>query len=459
MPKIYAKLLLPLLFLLAYQSKSQHFEKIKVYDKEFQFSLFPGVSSNGIETWKFNNKYALNIFGGLSAGNQYLEIGGTSNINLYGSTGIQIAGLANIVGANAFANLTNRERKAAIKEGFEANTTSIQVSGLLNFTRNNATGIQATGGMNIVGNNMTGMQIALIGNGVGEETQGIQLAGLYNISSKSTKGIQISALYNFTKYSLTGIQLGLFNTAKTVTGKKSVYSKANSIQIGLVNKSKKMTGIQIGLINIGGKTLGTQVGLINFFRDEPNKEQTKNGTPIGLINIGSIGPLRASINELFLINLEIATGNCSNCTSTQSQMPFEDNNKKFNQNSIIIGVNQIEETWGFGYGFQKMLLNKYDMTSNPKNAKRMLSYGVQLLHLNSSNQVEKSFNLLTKLHFEVGKKLLRFFPYAGLSVNLFLKNDDVIEKSYIPSYVQTKNFTIFGKRALSWIGYSVGVQY
>ena len=132
--------------------------------------------------------------------------------------------------------------------------------------------------------------------------------------------------------------------------KKSIMrGKINSAQIGLFNFASKVDGMQIGLINFGGSMRGKQIGLINFFSNTAPKDQVKNGTPIGLINIGSSGPfLRVSTNELFLTNIEVSTGNCANCTFTQSGMPIDGKYKKFNQNNLIIGVDNLGNDWGVG---------------------------------------------------------------------------------------------------------------
>ena len=460
MPKFYFLTTIILLFLIQFKMNGQAFKEIKLYESKLQFSLFPGVSTNGIDTWNYNNKFSFNLFGGLSAGNKHFEIGGITNINLYGTTGIQIAGLANIVGANAYVNLTTSERRATIKEGFEINTTAIQFAGFINFTRNNATGIQIAGGMNSVLNNFTGFQAALISNAVGHNTFGTQIGGLFNLTLKSTTGLQLSSIYNKTRLTLYGIQISLFNSAKKVTGKKSVSDvNTRSVQIGLINFSKQMEGLQIGLINFGGATVGTQIGLINFFSNQATKKQTTNGTPIGLINMGSTAPiLRVHTNELFLANFEITTGNCSNCTFSQSGMPYNQSNKKYNQNALILGINSLENIWGFGYGFQKLLLNKFDMTGNPKNGKRIVSYGLQLQHLNTSGTLEKAFNLLTKLHFEYGKRKFGLYFFGGISINLYVDKPTEETKTYLPNNIKSWSSTLLGYNGSIWLGYSFGIQ-
>jgi hypothetical protein len=72
-------------------------------------------------------------------------------VNVKSSTGIHLAGLANVIGANAFINLSMAEEWELIKDDFESNGKGIQVSGLLNYVRNHSSGIQLAGVLNVVG--------------------------------------------------------------------------------------------------------------------------------------------------------------------------------------------------------------------------------------------------------------------------------------------------------------------
>src|SRR5688572_12729571 len=258
-------------------------KKVREYERGFQLSLFPGISTNGIHSGSFYNKVSINIFGGLSAGNRLVEIGLLTNLNLKKSNGIQLAGLANIIGSNAFINLTLSEERALIAEGFESSFKGIQGAGFMNYVRNNFTGIEIAGLFNVVGVDVKGFQFAGIGNGVRGSTSGVQLAGLYNASKENMGGFQISALFNYTDGQLAGAQLGLINKARRIKGRKSTPpTEARGLQIGLINFSKAMDGTQIGLINFGGNTRGVQIGLINFFSKYPSKEFVRMGTPVGL---------------------------------------------------------------------------------------------------------------------------------------------------------------------------------
>src|SRR3954466_7403850 len=70
--------------------------------KDFQVSLVPGVNSNGLNSAQYFNKFSLNLLAGISAGNRIFEFGVISNASTFRVTGIQIAGVANVVGTNAF---------------------------------------------------------------------------------------------------------------------------------------------------------------------------------------------------------------------------------------------------------------------------------------------------------------------------------------------------------------------
>lgn len=450
------------LLICAHFSTSAQIKKFREYERTFQLSLLPGISTNGIESGSYYNKFSLNIFGGLSAGNHHLEIGFISNINLKKTTGIQIAGIGNVIGANAFYNLTLSEERELIHSDFECNYTGLQFAGLLNYVRDNAKGFQLSGGLNTVGITFRGVQIAGIGNSAGGGSEGFHLAGFYNIAGDYLAGVQISTLFNYTNGGLSGTQIALINKSFRMEGKKSSPpTRVRSLQIGLINFCKEMEGTQIGLINFGGELRGKQFGLINFFQRRGTKEYSRNGTPVGLLNIGSLGSmLQISYTEMFSTTLEYTTGNCLNCTYTQSGMPYGDLNKIFNQNALILGYDHWRNSWGFGYGFQKVLYNKHSMLpTDPKNEKRVIHYGVKFIHMNRNRSVDKVFNLVTRLNVEIGKRYGGKYLFGGLSVNYFLyKPQDGIEP-YSFQTVTVDTGRIFDLESILWPGYTAGVQF
>src|SRR6187551_608541 len=450
-----------LLLFSSYLASGQVSKKIREYDRLFQFSLLPGISTNGIYSASFRNSFSLNIFGGISAGNRILEIGLISNVNIKNSTGIHFAGIANIIGTNAFVNLSqSEERELIIKEGFKSDSKGVLISGFMNYVRDNASGIQFTGGFNLIGYDFKGTQVAGIGNIVGEQGQGLQLAGLFNIAHESMGGFQITTLFNYTHGQFAGLQLALINKNGSMDGRKSTPpTSARSLQLGLINISKAMDGLQLGLINLGGKPRGVQIGLINFFKKYGTKENVRMGTPIGLLNIGSRGSVfRLYYNELFTTNAEYTTGNCLNCSYVMgSEMPYDDRYKIYNQNALILGYDPSHKTWGFGWGFERILYSKFVVMPHRLNEKKVMSYGLRFMHLNKEMELDKDFNLLSKIHFEYGTrwKGKRYF-FVGASLNYFLLEQEAIVKNYHIKSVVIETGKMFDLNSFLWPGYSVG---
>lgn len=455
------RILIVLIFL-SLHGYAQVKKKIREYERVFQFSLFPGTSTNGISSGSYINSFSFNLFGGLSAANRILEIGLITNNNLKTTSGIQFAGLANITGANAFVNLSLSEERSMINsEDFEVNRKGIQVAGILNYVLNHASGIQISGGLNVVGNNFRGFQFAGIGNSAGETMAGVQLAGLYNLSRESVAGFQISALFNYTDAQLSGLQIGAINKAFRIKGKKSTPpTAARGMQIGLINFSKAMDCWQIGLINFGGDARGKQIGLVNFFNKYGSKENVRMGTPVGLLNFGSRGSYaRVFYNELYPVNIEYTTGNCLNCTWLMgSEMPYYDRNQIFNQNALIVGYDYQLKTWGFGYGFQKVLYNKASLKPSPDNKKRVISYGAKVMHLNRSMSFDKSFNILTGLNVDIGKRFGFVYLFAGISANYFLYDGNENANIYKVRSITYDMRDLSRWKAMIWPGYAAGLQ-
>jgi hypothetical protein len=193
-----------------------------------------------------------------------------------------------------------------------------------------------------------------------------------------------------------------------------------------------------------------------------SKEMTRMGTPIGLLNFGSRGSyFRLVYNELFAVNLEYTTGNCLNCSYVMgSEMPFNDNNQIYNQNALIAGYNPFQKTWGFGYGFQKVLYNKATIMPSPFNKKRVITYGLKFMHLNRTMALDKTFNLVSRINVEYGKRYRGMYFFGGVAANYFLTEtspDSIQDFGLSVANVQTGK--TFGYNASFFPGYSAGVQF
>lgn len=162
------------------------------------------------------NKVSLNVLGGYAAGVDGFEAAGLFNVDRDTVAGVQVAGLANIVGHHL--------------DGFQG-------AGLLNVVAGTGTGWQAAGLLNVATRPLDGVQTAGLFNYSGlakgnspnnaqdddtaTETAPrrgtVQAAGLFNVAPK-VRGVQLAGLFNAAG-TVHGVQLaGLFNVADSVDG-------------------------------------------------------------------------------------------------------------------------------------------------------------------------------------------------------------------------------------------------
>lgn len=192
-------------FLLSSRLKMQSINLGKFFTvRPIQFSLLPGLSSNGKLNPQVVNNFSFNVLGGYSGGVNGFEIGGLFNIDKKEVKYVQIAGLVNLVGGSM--------------EG-------VQIGGLVNSVLDKGNGVQVGGLVNFNRGSYTGLQIG----------------GISSAVLKSGSGMQLSGISNFVRDSFTGLQLA-----------------------GIVNYTKKLKGVQIGLINISDTSEGYSIGLINI---------------------------------------------------------------------------------------------------------------------------------------------------------------------------------------------------
>jgi hypothetical protein len=404
--------------------------------KQFQLALVPGISTHGIHPGEFINTFSVNLLAGYSAGNQLIEIGGLSNFNQQHVFGLQIGGIANVLGGNRFVSLSREEKLKLKKEKTEANLQGVQLSGLTNIVDGNVFGWQTTGGVNLVKKSLQGVQLGGISNLVSTFTFGIQLAGVSNASIESVDGMQLAGLYNYTEGELHGIQVSAFNQAGEIEGKRSLLSVHHTgLQIGLLNTARRMNGFQVGLINIGRQMAGTQIGLINLNADKHGK-----GIPIGLLNLNTKNEfLRLYTSELFASNLEISTGSLRI------------------QNMLSVGYNPFtgtdfyRPTWSVGYSLGQIKRPQPSF---------FYSYDAGIAHINQGMKPTKQLSLLGKVRATAGYKLdLRkvvFHVFGGITFNTLLADGDHLPLS--PDFLRIYDRQTDKSRIEIWPGFVAGIH-
>ncbi|PTB95802.1 hypothetical protein C9994_10145 [Marivirga lumbricoides] len=209
-----------------------HSKNIQGYTKrKIQLSLTPGLSSNLKIAGTVKNDISINLIGGYNYGVEILEIGGAFNINRTNVNGVQLAGMANLVGESVYG---------------------LQISGAFNATKGRQSGTQIAGLGNLNMNNFVGVQLGG-GYNQSKNLKGTQIAGAVNIAD-TLSGLQLSPSFNKSKL-LEGVQIcsGL-NMTETLEG----------VQIGIINLAKQQKGFQLGLINVNKSSEGISIGLLNF---------------------------------------------------------------------------------------------------------------------------------------------------------------------------------------------------
>lgn len=212
-----------LLFSLLGQAQNDSTSTIPV-----QFSIFPPLSTNGIENANSTNLFSINLFAGYAGGLDGFEAGGFANVIKKNMRGIQLSGFANVVGGQAqgsmfsgFVNVVGKEFTGLQLAGFSNvvsdSVLAAQFSGFCNVNAKSGKGMQSAGFLNLSNGNYTGYQSAGFCNIINGDSKGMQIAGFANVTSGNLKGMQISGFINVAR-ELQGLQLGFINYCDSVQG-------------------------------------------------------------------------------------------------------------------------------------------------------------------------------------------------------------------------------------------------
>jgi hypothetical protein len=209
------------------------------------------------------------------------------------------------------------------------------------------------------------------------------------------------------------------NLAHDIEGKNSIMeTESTGIQIGLVNYSKTMNGFQIGLINLSGPNQGTQIGLINIYKT-PRKKGKLDSTPIGILNIGNSSSIEAFVDETFLMNFSISTGNIKN----GGLLPA--NKVKHIMNQITFRQAGISKSAykAYGWNWQKQF---YNYSPDIMNEFYFFSIGLGTSYVDFKDAGNKT-NLLSEIGFTAGSRLFpknrSVYLFATVDANYFYSNN------------------------------------
>ncbi len=362
-------------FLLTAKQKIRSLNMKKFFtEKPFQFSVIPGVSSQGKLSGQVVNNFSFNLFGGYTAGVNGLEIGGLFNLNKKDVRYLQAAGLFNIAGGSV---------------------TGLQIGGLQNTSLKNVTGVQAAGINNYVKGNVSGLQIGGIGNINGGTMNGFQAAGVFNYQNKNLSGIQLGGVGNIGGGEVKGFQVA-----------------------GIFNYAKKLKGVQFGLINIADTSDGYSIGLINIVLKGYHK-------------------LSLSTNEIVEANVAFKTGSRKLYSILQAGMNIRNEEEKVYTFGYGLGTEFNLAKWVslnpelssqylyLGTWDHLNLLNKLHLNLNIKFGKRFSIYGGPSFAVYYSNQPAAvagyKYSILPASYksFELGDPKVRGWFGWNAGINIF----------------------------------------
>lgn len=446
----------------------QHSEEDLKYRK-WRVTLFPPLSTNGLEASEYTAKYSINILVGSHGGLDGGEIGGLVNHTKYYSHGFQLAGLGNITGGHMsginIAGLGNISK---------SDMSGIQFAGFTNISGEDLEGIQVVGGLNIAGDNSSGLQFAGIGNiakgdieglqGGGilnaawGDISGLQAAGIANIAKEDVEGLQAAGAFNFAGADIYGLQAagganvalgnieglmasGGVNVARQdasgllISGGLNIANNLEGASIsGGANVARNLTGLQIaGFLNASQTATGLQIGLINVAREF-------EGVPIGLISYYGNG--RKNIDVRF------SDGGFTDIGLTLGTHRV--------YNSAIFGYNTLLDRdvyrVGLAVGLEK---NIQDSFENWRNETMYVNQEFAVTH-QFENEWSRDLNLIYSYKFLIGKRFSDGFSlYGGPTFNAQITRVNTAE-DYTWYSLWSPEWK--GRDYQFWVGFTAGIR-
>jgi hypothetical protein len=214
-------------------------------------SFVPGLSTDFGAMLRRTHTFSFGAIGNLAGGLDGLGFAGVIDIRTRHSRGVELAGVAAIVGGPVSgvqgAGVTAVSTRV---DGGAQLAGVVAVSGAVD-------GAQFAGV--VTGNDgLDGVQGSGVVSIASSQVSGAQFAGVINIA-RGVDGGQFAGVANVNGGRLDGVQLGgVLNVAGDVDGLQGS---------GVLNVAGDVEGAQVGLVNVAGRVRGVQIGLVNVSRD------------------------------------------------------------------------------------------------------------------------------------------------------------------------------------------------
>ncbi len=375
--------------------------------RDFQFTFVTPMGTNGIQSHKCINRVSINLFGGVSAGLEGIEVGGFSNVVRKNVHGIQLAGFSNAV----FGNVTG-----------------LQGAGFVNYSGGDFFGLAGAGFCNVNLGKTTGGQFSGFANYNGDSLYGAQMSGFANCNLGDFKGIQASGFVNFNRKNFIGLQGagfvnvsgGQFKGAQLAGFANLNRGNIEGVQAsGFVNVAKKVKGAQVGFINIADSIDGVSIGFLSV---------VKNG----------LHQVEFSADEMGFTNMAIRTGT----------------HKFYNVFEAGFTSRNGGLLWHMGYGIGSSVKINDKFRADAVLSSHHVSKG--LLYAGTSE--------LYKLYLGVEYKIApKMHLAAGPTFNLYLGDAllPAFEKTYskIAPYTLLNETNTNGFNYKAWVGGKIAIRF
>lgn len=440
------------LFLLPQHLFAQNAENELEYRK-WRITLFPPLSTNGVDAPNYSAKYSINLLGGYHGALDGAEFGSLINYTKHYSHGFQLAGGANITGGNMaglnFAGITNISKN---------DMSGIQLAGILNSSGDDLSGIQAAGLFNNAHGSISGIQFAGIGNISRESIEGLQSSGIINATQGDLSGLQLAGFMNFAGGEISGLQssgmanisMGDISGLMASGGANIAQNAANGLLVsGAFNYAKQLNGLAIsgganiseelqgmqlaGILNLSRKATGLQIGVINL-------AQNFEGVPIGLISLYGNGrknlDIRFSDGGFTDIGINLGTYRVYN-------MAVLGYNTLLNRDVYRVG---------FAVGLEK---NIQEAFPNIQSKTLYINQEFSMLH-HFEDEWSRRLNRIYSYKYHLGKRFGSGFSlYAGPTFNMQVTR---VQEASDYSWYSLWSPSAKGKQYKFWVGFSIGIR-
>lgn len=437
--------------------------------RKWRVTLFPPLSTNGVNAIDYTAKYSINFLVGYHGGLDGAEFGGLVNYNKYYANGFQLAGLANVTGGDMagvnIAGITNISsgdmsgiqiagisniagdnlegiQGAGIFNYANGASSGLQFAGIGNFAKGDIEGIQGAGIVNASWGNISGLQVASVANIARNSVEGLQVSGAVNVAGDNLSGLQVSSAANIALGDIEGLMVsGGVNIAREnasgllISGGLNFAEKLEGASIsGGANIARELTGLQFaGLLNASQKATGLQIGLINVAKEF-------HGVPIGVISYYGNG--RKNIDVRF------SDGGFTDIGFTLGTHRV--------YNSALIGYNTLLDRnvyrIGLAIGLEK---NIQDSFENWKNETMYVNQEFAVTH-QFEDEWSDDLNLIYSYKFLLGKRFGNGFSvYGGPSINAQVTRVNGAEdytwySAWSPEWK--------GRDYRFWVGFTAGIR-